>query len=185
MNLRAGPDFEHLRAAHRAGSFGRRPTVLHRDWVCIRDLARCLAFHAIAGGWSCGSGGSSAFGHSGGPSKTVSGSKIAAGMRPLPGHVGYWAAVRSSQRRVGSVATRRGYRRRSIYGLQGQLQHSVQWPLVAGDCAAPVVCEPRAGLRRPRSQSHSGSPACAGSSPLATHYPSRAAARQPTMLHDR
>ena len=71
MDLRAGPDFEHLRAAHRAGSFGRRPTVLHRDLLCIRDFARCLAFHAIAGGRSCGLGGSSAFGHSGGPSKTV------------------------------------------------------------------------------------------------------------------
>jgi len=63
----AGADFEYPAAAHGARAFGRWPTILHRDRLGIRDLARGLAFHSIAGGWGCGFASGSGLGHRGVP----------------------------------------------------------------------------------------------------------------------
>src|SRR5713226_6464710 len=48
QDLRHCADLEDLRSADRAGALRRGPPVLHRDLLRVLDLARGLAFHAVA-----------------------------------------------------------------------------------------------------------------------------------------
>src|ERR1700681_264541 len=41
-------DLEHACAANRTDALQGRPTVCHLDLLSVRDLAFCLAFHAVA-----------------------------------------------------------------------------------------------------------------------------------------